>query len=249
MGDSRDCDCRRCRSTRYEISRRDPLDTVFWSFGLFQRYPGIPAIFALVAVSEVFLPASAGGAGLFLGVLFGRGYVNVCAAEDLGREEFPATQHRYLAALKRIPVVAVAFVLAIAVFLLFGVVFVSPVAVVLELYQFDSFLTAGIGIGALLLFAAFGLLVVYSKLFFLQEACFIDGAGVIGSLRRSWGAVGIKRIKILVVAGSFSLVIGLILFRTGDEGALRALSSVATTAIYSAVFSHLYVERTLESMA
>jgi len=48
-----DCSCPRCSSMRYEMERRTSLDAFLWSLGLFRRYPGTLAIFALVIFLEV----------------------------------------------------------------------------------------------------------------------------------------------------------------------------------------------------
>jgi len=107
-------------------------------------------------------------------------------------------------------------------------------------------------------------LVVHVKLLLVSEACFIDGCGVVGSLRRSWRTVGLRRAKTVFLVGSFSVVLGVLLFGTGggneinlgnvgissgdaEAGTTRIAASVAMTALYSALFSHLYLERELEA--
>lgn len=253
-----DCDCVRCRTAKYETERRNTVDSMIWAGGLFRRYPSAVVPFAVLVVLEVvFRWFSFGGSGfvLFLVLVSGRGYVDMCAFDDLvGTER--GVVGRTWAVVRRLHVALIARGLSVVVILLpfvplflgFGVIS----TLVSELTPL-SFL-AGVfvvGIGTLISLAV--AFVVYVKMILVSQACFVGGAGIVGSLKESWRSVKLRRVKVVILAGTFSVILGLLLSGVvgvqnsgDDESLLRVASSAATAAFYSGVFTHLYVERCFE---
>lgn len=239
------CNCIRCRTERYDVQRRDSVDVLVWSFSLFRRYPSILFLFGLIAAAAVFAPVSAGGVGVFVGALVGRGYVNLCAADDLGKEDTDIGD-RMVRVVRKLPTVSAALFVSVVIGGVVALLFAAPALIVLENAGLDNLVTVSVALGVLVLVAVFVLLLLYAKFLLVHEACFIGDGGPVSSVRKSWGVVRLRRVKIVLVAGSFSVIIGLLVFGFEDGGgALRTVASVGTTAVYSAVFSHLYVERTL----
>lgn len=186
-----------------------------------------------------------GRTGVFVGALVGRGYINLCAADDLGIEDTDIGE-RMVRVVRKLPAVTGALVVSVVVLGGAAIVFVAPVLFLLEAADLGNIAAIAVGIGAALLIATLVLLLLYAKFLLVHEACFIGGGGPVSSVRKSWGVVRLRRVKIVVIAGSFSAIIGLLVFGFGEEGGtLRTVTSVGTTAVYSALFSHLYVERTL----
>lgn len=253
-----DCSCVRCETAKYETERRNTVDSMIWAGGLFRRYPSAVVPFAvLVALEAVFRWFSFGGSGfvLFLVLVSARGYVDMCAFDDLvGAER--GVVGRTWAVVRRLHVALIARGLSVVVILLpfaplllgFGVVStlvsnLTPVSFLAGVFV--------VGIGILMSLAV--AFVVYVKMILVSQACFVGGAGIVGSLKESWRSVKLRRVKIVLLAGTFSVILGLLLSGVvgvqngGDnESLLRVASSAATTALYAGVFTHLYVERCFE---
>jgi hypothetical protein len=253
-----DCDCVRCRTAKYETERRNTVDSMIWAGGLFRRYPSAVVPFAVLVVLESFFrwySVPGEGAVLLVVLASARGYVDLCAADDLVGAERGVIGRTWAVA-RRLPAALIARGLSVVVILLpfaplflgFGVIS----TLVSELTPL-SFL-AGVfvvGIGVLISLAA--AFVVYVKMILVSQACFVGGAGIVGSLKESWRSVKLRRVKVVLLAGTFSVILGFLLSGVvgiqnsgDDESLLRVASSVATTAFYSGVFTHLYVERCFE---
>jgi hypothetical protein len=253
-----DCDCVRCETAKYETERRNTVDSMIWSGGLFRRYPSAVVPFAvLVALEVVFRWFSFGGSELvlFLVLVSARGYVDVCAFDDIVGAERGVIGRTWSVA-RRLHVALIARGLSVVVILLpfaplllgFGVVstLVSNLTPV-------SFLAGAFVVGIGMLISLAVAFVVYVKMILVSQACFVGGAGIVGSLKESWRSVKLRRVKVVLLAGTFSVILGLLLSGVvgvqngGDnESLLRVASSAATTALYAGVFTHLYVERCFE---
>lgn len=253
-----DCDCVRCEKAKYETERRNTVDSMIWSGGLFRRYPSAVVPFAvLVALEVVFRWFSFGGSELvlFLVLVSARGYVDVCAFDDIVGAERGVVGRTWSVA-RRLHVALIARGLSVVVILLpfaplllgFGVVstLVSNLTPV-------SFLAGAFVVGIGMLISLAVAFVVYVKMILVSQACFVGGAGIVGSLKESWRSVKLRRVKVVLLAGTFSVILGLLLSGVvgvqngGDnESLLRVASSAATTALYAGVFTHLYVERCFE---
>jgi len=254
-----DCDCARCTTARYDTERRTTVDAVVWSGGLFRRYPGAAAAFGLVVVLEAvsrWVPFTGSEIVVFLLLVSARGYTDLCAVDDLVGADRGALG-RADRVVRRLHVVVVARVLSLV---LLVVPFVPLGVGVLLLPSSPE--TSPLGFVALIVAAGLGVAVaaltaagVYVKFTLIPEACFVGGAGVVGSLRESWRSVSLGRVKTVMLVGAFSVVLGFLFSGIvggsggGDgaqEGALRVVSSAATTAFYAALFTHIYVERSFE---
>ena len=260
-----DCDCARCRTAKYETERRNTVDSMIWSGGLFRRYPSAVVPFAVVVILEsVFRWYSFPGSGavVFLLLVSARGYVDLCAVDDL-LDADRGVLGRVWKVLRRLPAAVLARGLSVvAIVVAFGIPLV-PLGIgsifvpdVFDLAETSVLLLvlAGIAVLIAVLLSLTSAFVVYVKMVLVSEACFVSGAGVVGSLRESWRSVNLGRAKVVLLAGTFSVVAGFLVsgvlgVDTGggeNESLLRIASSAATTAFYAGLFTHLYVERRFE---
>jgi len=246
-------------TAKYDLSRRTTVDSMIWSGGLFRRYPSAVVPFvALVVLETTFRWFSVTGSELVLLVLLtsARGYVDLCAADDL-LDNDRGVLGRAWCVVRRLHVAVVARGLSVAVLVipfipvLFGFAVLAGVAegFSLSLYSFIGVLIVA---GLLVLVGVVVAVAIHVKLFFVSEACFVGGAGIVGSLKESWRSVSLGRVKIVILVGIFSLIVGLLLSGVVSDGGgdgesfLRVGSSAVTTAFYSALFTHIYVERRFE---
>ena len=260
-----DCDCVRCRTAKYEAKRRNTVDSMIWTGGLFQRYPSAVAPFVLLVVLEaVFRWYSFPGSGaiVFLFLVSARGYVDLCAVDDM-LDADRGVLGRVRKVLRRLPAALFARGLSVvAIVVAFGLPLI-PLGIgslfvpsVFDLANTSVLLLvlAGIAVLVVILMSLTSAFVVYVKMVLVSEACFVSGAGVVGSLRESWRSVKLRRAKIVLLAGTFSVVAGFLLSGVfgldggggENESLLRVASSAATTAFYAGLFTHLYVERCFE---
>lgn len=251
------CGCARCTTAKYDTERRNTVDSMLWSGGLFRRYPTAAVPFVVLVVLEsVFRWDSFPGSGAVLLVFLtsARGYVDLCAVDDLLNSDRGAFG-RMWTVLRRLPAAIIARGLSVIAILLpfvplgIGSVVVPSTFNLLEVPVLTLVLAA-----LSFLISLAGAFVVYVKMVLVSEACFVGGAGAVGSLRESWRSVKLSRAKVVLLAGTFSVIIGFLLSgvvglgESGGDGEsfLRIASSAATTAFYAGLFTHLYVERCFE---
>ena len=254
------CDCARCRTAKYDVSRRNTVDSIIWSGGLFRRYPSAVVAFGLVvaveAISRLY-PFTASEIVLFVLLVSARGYADLCAVDDLLDSE-RGVLGRLKRVLRRLHVVIIARGLSLAVLavpfipIVLGIFATTSLVSDYSPISFVAFLVvAGLGIAVGVLVAAS----IYIKFALIPEACFVGGEGVISSMKESWRSVSLGRVKTVILVGIFSLVLGFLISgvvgvgggnESTSDGALRVASSAATTAFYSALFTHIYVERRFE---
>jgi hypothetical protein len=238
---------------------------MLWTGGLFRRYPTAAALFVFLIVLEATLRRYSligSDVVVFLFVVSARGYVDLCAVDELLDAKRGALR-RFWRVLRRLPSALVARVLSVAAIV---VAFALPLVplwigsiVVPSLFDLSEtpILTLALVVVAGLVSLLVGVasaFVVYVKMVLVSEACFVSGAGVIGSLRESWRSVRLRRAKVVLLAGTFSVVAGFLISGVfgienggGDgESILQVASSVATTGFYAGLFTHLYVERRFE---
>jgi hypothetical protein len=260
-----DCDCPRCTSARYETERRTAIDSMLWTGGLFRRYPTAAAFFVFLIVLEAVLRRYSfigSDVVVFLFLVSARGYVDLCALDELLNAERGALR-RLWRVLRRLPAALVARGLSVAAIVVAFALPLVPLGlgtvVVPNLFDLSEtpiltlVLVVVAGVVSLLVGIA-SAFVVYVKMVLVAEACFVSGAGVVGSLRESWRSVKLRRAKVVFLAGTFSVVAGFLVsgvlgVESGggeSEGILQVASSVATTGFYAGLFTHLYVERRFE---
>lgn len=260
-----DCDCPRCTNARYETERRTTVDSMLWSGGLFRRYPTAVAPFVALILLEAFFrwyTFIGSDAFLFLLLVSARGYVDLCAVDDLVNADRGAIG-RFWKVLRRLPSALMARALSIvAIVAAFGIPMIplavgtvlAPDPIGLSKTPILTLAIATVAVVVSLLVSLASAFVVYVKMVLVSEACFVSGAGVVGSLRESWRSVRMRRVKVVLLAGTFSVVAGFLLsgiLGVGNGGGeneslLRVASSSATTAFYGVLFTHIYVGRRFE---
>ena len=175
---------------------------------------------------------------------FLRGYLGLCAVEDV-RDDDGGWSSRLFTAVRRFPVVVVST----------AVSYVGLVLTILAVLAVGGLLIPDSLLGLLLLgivgVVILSIVLVFQVKFLLvPEACYVGGAGVLGALKKSWRAVRLRRAGTVVLAGSFSLIVGYFAFDGASDGTVEGWHvsvSVATTAVYSALFAHLYLKREAET--
>jgi len=79
------CGCVRCQRVDYDVARRSAADAVVRSVGIVRRHPSLLLAFLVVGIVAIALDRTVGAVPAavvgFLGVVFGRGYVGLVAAE------------------------------------------------------------------------------------------------------------------------------------------------------------------------
>lgn len=267
------CGCLRCRGIDPHLSGRGLVAGFVWNVRVIRRYPSIllvfllPACIQLVTAVGPLAVAVAGALFNMIGLVVARGYlalVGVSVLTDRKLERAAALR----TAIVRLPAVGGAVVVS-------GVVVLATVAVAVVL---DLALTAaGVPTSewqstAVLAVFYLAAAAVVIKCCLVPEACFVGGYGPIEAVRTSWAITSFHRWKVVAAtAGLVALLVvgfggqtdGALLvtvsddhtdltvfaFGPGDDAGLRVLFNAVSSALYSGLFVHLYVQGVLAESA
>jgi hypothetical protein len=262
------CGCLECRNIGTITTNRSVLDALVWSVRLFRSYPSILAFTGVIILANrllemdsiTVLPMPVVGVAeavtAFVFIISIRAYVGTIVAGELTGD--PVTTREALRrSIARTPalvgvillivfsVMTIPFFVSLPLFLLVGVLPVTPVEMV-------SFPVAA-AVGGIVFAVPF--LFLLFKFWFAPEACVIGQYGPLKSLRVSWRITTNYRRKFLLVvviatgsAVSLYLPTALPQLETGLALVLPALHVLSSSAgellsiVWASAYAHIYVQ-------
>ncbi|MFC7028972.1 hypothetical protein ACFQJ5_17325 [Halomicroarcula sp. GCM10025324] len=262
------CGCLECRNIETTTTNRTVLDALVWSVRLFRSYPSILAFAGVIilanrlletdSINVLPLPAIGVVEALtaFAFIISIRAYVGTIVAGELSGE--PVTIREGLRrSIARTPalvgviliivfsVMTIPFFVSLPLFLLVGVLPVTPVEMV-------SFPVAA-AVGGIMFAVPF--LFLLFKFWFAPEACVIGQYGPLKSLRVSWRITTDYRRKfvlivVIAIGSALSLYLPTVLpgLETGltlVHPVLHVISSSAgelLSIVWASAYAHIYVQ-------
>ncbi|MDT3437331.1 hypothetical protein [Haloarcula sp. 1CSR25-25] len=262
------CGCLECRNIKTTTTNRTVLDALVWSVRLFRSYPSILAFAGVIILANrlletdsiALLPMPAIGVAeavtAFAFIISIRAYVGTIVAGELTGQ--PVTIREGLRrSIARTPalvgvillilfsVMTIPFFVSLPLFLLVGVLPITPVEMV-------SFPVAA-AVGGVMFAVPF--LFLLFKFWFAPEACVIGQYGPLKSLRISWRITTNYRRKfvlivVIAIGSALNLYLPTVLpgLETGVtlvHPALHVISSSAgelLSIVWASAYAHIYVQ-------